>query len=199
MTKTIYEEIERLQRKANIIEFAETIVKYEGNLFKTAISSKCVDKDAKNYVTSAIKEFLINFIQSVENNIDYSKIFSLCAEDISKLKLLLERMKNLSSEVSSAEGPKVIDASAVQSEPKLNPVEIQAKPQQQIPQNPVKNARALILDTTYITDIHGALQNIYPDMEIMILSEKGSDYFNACLIDRPNVRFDVPRDCVEIK
>lgn len=198
----IHDEIDRLKQKADIIDYARGLAKLD-NPFSSEF--KIGSSEATKQLSDRVKEFLLKTAESLESGV-ISPIEdsapSLTADEISKLKFFTSRLDKM------MEGP-IVKSSYIVSDFKSRPEPKIVKTQPIVDTHfPFK---AVLLDTSYITDLHGPLDRtvnvtsdgqprslIHPDMEISIIAEQSPEYYIGQLIQTPGVTFPVPKECVEI-
>lgn len=186
---SLKEEIERLKHQANVLNIMQDLIEQDD-----FIQGIPMNEDARKEVVAYLKQCLEDYLKkSIETKQKVEEIFT--QEEIASL-------KKIASQYPNGIIPSVAQSATVVAPqiPLLNQPIIASSPviQQIQPVQPsnVISRTAQIIDTTYITDIYGPLENIYPEMPINLIKDEG-DMYLAELPNRQDVRFPVPKDCVQ--
>ncbi len=181
----IKQEIEKLQRQADLVTLANRLLESD-IAFKKSIC-KGIDDSITIIFSDALKVFLNQYIASIEDGVDPAQLLTLSKEEVQTVKFFIEKLENKGIK------SKLTQKKFEESFP-LKEVKSQAIAQTYDPNNMIFN----VADITWITRMYGtqAVPNITPGMKIRINKVIDDDYYEGALLERPDLIFPIPKECV---
>ncbi len=197
---SIQQKIDDLQRKADLIDFCNSLISEESVFSKNLLrSNKTVIIDE---VTSVVKDCLKKYILTLESDDVVEESVKLTNDDVYVLKALASRLNSKVDPkvASSIKQPMVKSEFVVPNGPSAS-----ASPQYKVDleAKPISVGRkAMLLDSVPAFNIGGPPSSdgipikdkIVPDAEVFIISEH-SDSFK---VRQGNIQFNIPADCIQV-
>lgn len=197
---SVQEHISNLENQTKLIFYTNKIIE-SGDFLKPGLIGK-KDSSIKDEICKVIKDYLSKYLEGVINKTSFDDNI-LSNEDILIVKQLVDVVKNKNvDKIKTVLSPGKATPKFIQPQHK-NSGDSRAvftSKEEQIPYNDSAHAIgkiASLLDITCITSRYGSgLPDIYDGLKIKILKENSVGY-EASVIGRPSIIFDVPKECVE--